>query len=209
MSPSVPRSFWFGQANSSGRRGKQGQCSSRRHCGSWIAGQRLWRTWRACTTTVAQGNTRWQTKARARRGVVFWLTSDATSMCVGADQEHSSLMGEHCLGCSTLPTFKLPWKKVTCARNPVCARACMQNPTKWHGGFRGVLPVPPVKRRGGACLSQPTCPPATKIDQCTQKARTKNAHAKYFVLHHPVSRPDKICMHVQTCQRNTRRRSKL
>jgi len=36
--------------------------------------------------------------ARGRRGVVIWLTSGATSMCVGADQEHSSLMGAHCLG---------------------------------------------------------------------------------------------------------------
>jgi len=35
--------------------------------------------------------------ARGRRGVVIGLTSDATSMCVGADQEHSSLMGEHFL----------------------------------------------------------------------------------------------------------------
>jgi len=39
--------------------------------------------------------------ARGWRDVVIWLTSDATLMCVGADQEHSSLMGEHCLGCST------------------------------------------------------------------------------------------------------------
>ena len=33
------------------------------------------------------------------------MISDAISMCVGADQEHSSLMGEHCLDCSTLQTF--------------------------------------------------------------------------------------------------------
>jgi len=175
MSPSVPRSFWFGQANSSGRRGKQGQCSSRRHCGSWIAGQRLWRTWRACTTTVAQGNTRWQTKARARRGVVFWLTSDATSMCVGADQEHSSLMGEHCLGCSTLPTFKLPWKKVTCARNPVCARACMQKPTTWH----------PAKRRGGACLSRPTCRPCYKNSPMHTKSKDQERTRKVLCARSP------------------------
>jgi len=34
--------------------------------------------------------------ARGRRGVVIWLTraSDATSMCVRADQDHSCLMGE-------------------------------------------------------------------------------------------------------------------
>jgi len=81
------------------------QCSSIRHCGSWMAGQRLWHTRRACTTAVTQDNTRWQTKARARHRIVIWLTSDATSRCVGTDQEHSSLMGEHCLGCSTLPTF--------------------------------------------------------------------------------------------------------
>jgi len=85
--------------------GKQRQCSSRRHCGNWMAGQRLWRTRHACTMTVAHGNTRWQTKARARRRVVISLTSDLTLMCVGADQEHSPLMGEHHLGCSTLPIF--------------------------------------------------------------------------------------------------------
>ena len=34
--------------------------------------------------------------------------------------------------------------------------------------------------------------PLLQIDQCIQKARTKNAHAKYFVLDHPVSRPYKI-----------------
>ena len=62
----------------------------------------------------------------------------------------------------------LPWKKVTCARDPVCTRACMQKLT----------------RRDGVVL---VCPdqhvtPATKMDQCIQKARTKNAHAQYFVL---------------------------
>ena len=38
-----------------------------------------------------------------------------------------------------------------------------------------------MKRRDGAC----TCHPVTEIVQYTQKARTKNAHAKYFVLDHP------------------------
>jgi len=52
-----------------------------------------------CVCVCACGNTRWQTKARARRRVVIWLTSDLTSMCVGADQAHSPLMGEHRLGC--------------------------------------------------------------------------------------------------------------
>jgi len=42
-----------------------------------------------------------------------------------------------------------------------------------------------AKRRDGACLSQPTCHTVTEIVQCTQKVRTKNAHAKYFVLNHP------------------------
>ena len=49
----------------------------------------------------------------------------------------------------------------------------------------------------------------TRIDQCIQKARTKNAHAKYLVFDHPVSRPDKICTHAQTCQRNACMRSEL
>jgi len=43
--------------------------------------------------------------SRGRHGVVIWLTSDGTPMCVGADQVLSSLMGEYFLGCSTLPTF--------------------------------------------------------------------------------------------------------
>jgi len=64
----------------------------------------------------------------------------------------------------------------------------MQRPTTWP-------------RRDGVAL---VCPdqhvtPATKIDQCTQKARTKNTHAKCFVLNHPVRIPDKICTHAQTC----------
>ena len=44
---------------------------------------------------------------RGRSDVVIWLTSDATWMNVGADQGHSSLMGEHCLGCSTVLTFTM------------------------------------------------------------------------------------------------------
>jgi len=84
-------------------------------------------------------------------------------MCVEVNQEHLSLMGEHCL------------------------------------------------RRDRVVL---VCPdqhvaPATRIDQCKQKARTKNAHAKYFVSDHPVSRPDKIYTHAQTCQRNACMHSEL
>jgi len=65
---------------------------------------------------------------------------------------------------------------------PVCARTCMQKPTT-------------CPRRDRVAL---VCPdrhvtPATKIDQCTQKARARHAHKKCFVLDHPVSRPDKIC----------------
>ena len=63
-----PWSFWFGQASSSGRWGMQPQCTIRQHCGSWMAGQRLWRTQRACTTTVAQVYTWWQI-----RGAVSWF----------------------------------------------------------------------------------------------------------------------------------------
>jgi len=48
--------------------------------------------------------------------------------------------------------------------------------------------------------------PATKTHQSTHKTRTRHAHAKCFVLDHPVSRPHKICTHVQTCHRDARRR---
>ena len=37
--------------------------------------------------------------------------------------------------------------------------------------------------------------PATKTHQSTHKTRTRHAHAKCFVLDHPVSRPHKICTH--------------
>jgi len=43
--------------------------------------------------------------ARRWYGFVIWLTSDATSMCVEADQEHLSLMGEHCLSWSLPPSY--------------------------------------------------------------------------------------------------------
>jgi len=59
----------------------------------------------ACVRVCVCDNTRCQTKARARRHVVIWLTSDLTSMCVGADQTHSPLMGERRLGCCILPIF--------------------------------------------------------------------------------------------------------
>jgi len=85
-----------------------------------------------------------------------------------------------------------------CAPIPVCARACVHKST--------------TSQRDGTAL---VCPnehvtPTTKTDQCTQKAGARHAHQKFFVLnHHPVSRPDKICTHAQTCQRNARRRRAL
>jgi len=59
-----------------------------------------------------------------------------------------------------------------------------------------------VARRDSVAL---VCPnqyvtPATQIDEFTQKTRARHAHTKCFVLDHPVSRPDKICTHAQTCQ---------
>ena len=45
--------------------------------------------------------------ARRWYGVVIWFTSDATSMCVEADQEHLSLMGQHFLSWSNLPPFTM------------------------------------------------------------------------------------------------------
>ena len=51
-----------------------------------------------CVCVATQG-----VKQRRARGAVIWLTSDLTSMCVAADQEHSPLMGEHHhLGCCIL-----------------------------------------------------------------------------------------------------------
>jgi len=48
-------------------------------------------------------------------------------------------------------------------------------------------------------LSRPTCRPWYKVDQCIQKARTENTHARYFVLDHPVSMSDKIeCTNMPT-----------
>jgi len=161
-----------------------------------MAGQRLWHTRRACTTTVVQDNTRWQTKARARHRVVIWLASDATSRCVGTDQEHSSLMGEPCLNCSTLPTFYHGIGSHAFVTQCVRVRECKHprrglEETRW----RWFVPT--------------NMAPCYRNSPYTQKARTKNAHAKYFVLDDPVNRPDKICTHAQTCQRNARRRSKL
>jgi len=67
--------------------------------------------------------------ARERRDDVIRLTSDATSMCVGADQEHSSLMGEHCLGCTTLPTFYHGKRSHALVTQCVRVRAC-KNPRR-------------------------------------------------------------------------------
>jgi len=86
-----------------------------------------------------------------------------------------------------------------CMRAEICSCpsvcACVHAGTTWP-------------RRDGVAL---VCPdqcvtPTTKIDQCTQKTRARHAHAKWLVLDHPVSRPDKICTHAQTCQRDARRR---
>ena len=102
-----------------------------------MAGQRLWCTRHACTKTVAHGNTRWQTKAHARRRVVIWLTSDLTSMCVGANQEHSPRMDEHHLGCITLPIFYHGKRSHALVTQCVRVRAC-KNPrrgreeTRWR-----------------------------------------------------------------------------
>jgi hypothetical protein len=50
--------------------------------------------------------------------------------------------------------------------------------------YRNPRRVPVSSRRDGVALvlSRPTCHPATKIDQCAQKARARHAHKKYFVL---------------------------
>jgi len=44
-------------------------------------------------------------KQNRARCAVIWLTSDLNSMCVGADLEHSPLMGEHRPGCCILLIF--------------------------------------------------------------------------------------------------------
>jgi len=87
--------------------------------------------------------------ARGRCGVVIWFTSGAISMCVGADQEHSSLMGAHCLGCSTLPTFHHGKRSHALITQCVRVRAC-QNPrrgreeTGWHVFVpTNMSPLPP------------------------------------------------------------------
>jgi len=68
---------------------------------------------------------------RGQCGVVIWLTSEATLMCVGADQEHSSLVGENCLGCSTLPTFYCGKRSYALVTQCVRVRAC-KNPRRGH-----------------------------------------------------------------------------
>ena len=94
----------------------------------WM-GKGLWHIQHACTTTVAHYKTRWKTKARARCRVVIWLTSDLTLMCVGADQEHSPLMGEHRLGCSTLSMFYHGKRSHALVTQCVRVRAC-KNPRR-------------------------------------------------------------------------------
>jgi len=57
---------------------------------------------------------------------------------------------------------------------------------------------------GFACWSQPTCHPWYKIEQCIPKPRTRNTHARYFVLDHPVSMSDKIkCTNTPTKRAHT------
>ena len=64
--------------------------------------------------------------------------------------------------------------------NPVCAHVGMQKPRMWPQRDRVALVGPDQHVN-----------PATKIDQCVQKARARHAHSKYFVLDHPGSRPKK------------------
>jgi len=91
--------------------------------------------------------------------------------------------GKDCLGCSTLLTFYHGIRShafvTQCVRVPACKHPRWgREETRW-------------------CLFDPT---HMAHSPCTQKSRTKNAHAKKFVLDDPVSRPDKICTHAQTCQ---------
>jgi len=70
--------------------------------------------------------------------------------------------------------------KDTCDRTQcVRVRAC-RNPQRGK------------EETGFACLSRPTCCPWYKLEQCIQKPRTRNTHAIYFGLDHPVSMSDKI-----------------
>jgi len=99
MSPSGPRSFLFGQANTAADEASRGNAAADDTVAAVWLGRAVAHMacvhYDCCTGQhkVANKDTRRQC------GVVIWLTSDATSICVGADQEHLSLMGEHCLGC--------------------------------------------------------------------------------------------------------------
>jgi len=89
--------------------------------------------------------------ARGWRGVMIWLTTDATWMFVGADQEYSSLMGRHCLGCSTLLTFYHGKRSHALVTQCVRVRACKtprsgREETGWHL-FVPTNMSPPYKNR--------------------------------------------------------------
>jgi len=97
-----------------------------------------------CMCVCVCDNTRWQTKARARRCVAIWITSYLTLMCVRADQEHSRLMGEHRLGCSTLQIFYHGKRSHALVTQCVRVRAC-KNPRRDREEMRWRLFVPTDK----------------------------------------------------------------
>jgi len=93
--------------------------------------------------------------------------------------EHSSQMCEHCLRCSTLPPLYYGKRSLAIVTQCVRVRSC-KNPR------RG-------REETGWCLFVPTnMSPLLQNRPMHTKARTKNAHAKYFVLDHSVSKPYKI-----------------
>jgi len=73
--------------------------------------------------------------------VVIWLTINLTLKCVEADQELSPLMGEHCLGCSTLLIFHHGKRSHALVTQCVHVRAC-KNPRHGREETRWRLFVP-------------------------------------------------------------------
>jgi len=154
----LPRSFCLRKASGSGRKGRWRQCSGRQPCGSRLARQGLWH---ACTTSVAQGSTKWQAEACVRA----WVSQS---------KQRQQMWQAAATGGSSRQDSKQACMRAEMHSYPgVCA--CV------HAATHDV----PTKRQGAACLSRPTCHPCYKNRPMNTESKGQTCTGKVLCARAP------------------------